>query len=268
MTNQDVDGKINLLTFLERRIKMYEKSYQVDLHTHTIASGHAYNTIQEMAKAAKEKGISLLGITEHSMTMPGTCSEIYFQNLWNANRSYYGVQLLLGVELNIIDYQGSVDMSQELLANLDIAIASIHNTVGYNVGTKAQNTSAVIGAIKNPYVNIIGHPDDGRIPLDYKEVVKAAKEYHKILEINNNSLSPTSWRENARENDRKILELCAKEDYPVIIGSDAHADHNVGANSYALDLMKEIQFPEHLILNYYMDELKSYIYSDARKREK
>ena len=62
---------------------MYEKSYQADLHTHTIASGHAYNTIQEMAMAAKEKGICLLGITEHSMTMPGTCSEIYFQNLWN-----------------------------------------------------------------------------------------------------------------------------------------------------------------------------------------
>ena len=72
---------------------MYKKSYLADLHTHTIASGHAYNTIQEMAKAAKEKGISLLGITEHSMTMPGTCSEIYIQNLWNANRYYYGVQL-------------------------------------------------------------------------------------------------------------------------------------------------------------------------------
>ena len=247
---------------------MYKKSYLADLHTHTIASGHAYNTIQEMAKAAKEKGISLLGITEHSMTMPGTCSEIYFQNLWNANRSYYGVQLLLGVELNIIDYNGTVDMSQELLKNLDIAIASIHNTIGDTVGTKVQNTEAVIGAIKNPYVNIIGHPDDGRIPLDYKEVVKAAKEYHKILEINNNSLSPTSWRENARENDKEILDLCAQEDYPVIIGSDAHADHNVGANSYALDLMEEIHFPEHLILNYQIDELKFYLDSDERKRER
>ena len=68
-------------------------------------------------------------------------------------------------------------------------------------------------------------------------------------------MSPTSWRENARENDKEILELCAREDYPVIIGSDAHADHNVGANSYALDLMEEIHFPEHLILNYQIDEV-------------
>ena len=238
---------------------MYEKSYQADLHTHTIASGHAYNTIQEMAKAAKEKGIYLLGITEHSMTMPGTCSEMYFQNLWNANRSYYGVQLLLGVELNIIDYCGSVDMNQELLEKMDIAIASIHNTIGYQVGTKEENTAAIIGAIENPCINIIGHPDDGRVPMEYQEIVKAAKAYHKILEINNNSLSPTSWRENARGNDRKILELCAKEDCPVLIGSDAHADHNVGANSYALELMKEVHFPEHLILNYEIDKLKAYL---------
>ena len=89
-----------------------------------------------------------------------------------------------------------------------------------------------------------------------------------LVEINNNSLSPTSWRENARENDKEILELCAQEDYPVIIGSDAHADHNVGANSYALDLMEEIHFPEHLILNYQIDELKSYLDSDERKRER
>lgn len=47
--------------------------YVLDAHTHTIASGHAYSTIREMAKAASEKGLELLGITEHSMKMPGTC---------------------------------------------------------------------------------------------------------------------------------------------------------------------------------------------------
>ena len=53
----------------------------LDLHTHTLASGHAYSTIKEMAESAKEKGIVLLGITEHSMKMPGTCHEFYLQNL-------------------------------------------------------------------------------------------------------------------------------------------------------------------------------------------
>ena len=237
---------------------MYKKSYLADLHTHTIASGHAYNTIQEMAKAAKEKGISLLGITEHSMTMPGTCSEIYFQNLWNANRSYYGVQLLLGVELNIIDYNGTVDMSQELLKNLDIAIASIHNTIGYTVGTEVQNTEAVIGAIKNPYVNIIGHPDDGRIPLDYKEVVKAAKEYRKILEINNNSIS-SEFRLNAYENEKKMLKICKEYEVPIIIGSDAHAEKNIAKNDKAFQLIEEVGYDFNMVLNFYPERLKKYL---------
>ena len=52
--------------------------YVLDSHTHTVASGHAYSTLHEMAKEAAEKGLKLLGITEHSMTMPGTCHEYYF----------------------------------------------------------------------------------------------------------------------------------------------------------------------------------------------
>ena len=56
-------------------------NYLLDSHTHTIASGHAYNTIYEMAHSAADKGLSLLGITEHAMAMPGTCHELYFMNL-------------------------------------------------------------------------------------------------------------------------------------------------------------------------------------------
>ena len=55
--------------------------YVLDVHTHTIASGHAYNTIKEMAQSASEKGLELLGITEHAMKMPGTCHSFYFANL-------------------------------------------------------------------------------------------------------------------------------------------------------------------------------------------
>ena len=54
--------------------------YVLDVHTHTLASGHAYNTIREMAMAASEKGLELLGITEHGIAMPGTCNAFYFDN--------------------------------------------------------------------------------------------------------------------------------------------------------------------------------------------
>ena len=87
--------------------------YVVDLHTHTVASGHAYNTIQEMVESAKRNNIKLFGITEHAVTMPGTCHDFYFHNLKMARRDYEGIELCLGVELNIIDYEGNVDMLHE-----------------------------------------------------------------------------------------------------------------------------------------------------------
>ena len=68
----------------------------LDLHTHTIVSGHAYSTLREMAKAASDKGLELLGITEHAPKMPGTCHLFYFDNLRIVPRELYGIELVLG----------------------------------------------------------------------------------------------------------------------------------------------------------------------------
>lgn len=235
------------------------KKYLLDMHTHTVASGHAYNTINEMAHAAAEAGLEILGITEHSRTMPGTCHEFYFQNLKNACRRIEGVELCLGVELNIISYNGDVDMEESLLKEMDVAIASIHNNIGYTSGTEAENTKAIVGAIKNPLINIIGHPDDSRVPLNYEEIVAASKEYGTLLEINNSSLTPGSFRADPEKNDRKMLELCKQFHVPVIIGSDAHAADKVANHQYAMKLIEQTGFPEELLMNYYPERLKQYI---------
>ena len=102
----------------------------LDVHTHTVASGHAFSTLQEMAVAASEKGLKLLGITEHAPGIPGTCSPIYFRNLHVVPRRIYGVELLLGAELNIIDYKGTIDMGEEYFPMLDIRIAGIRAEYG------------------------------------------------------------------------------------------------------------------------------------------
>ncbi len=235
------------------------KKYLLDMHTHTVASGHAYNTINEMAHAAARTGLELLGITEHSRTMPGTCHEFYFQNLKNACRRIEGVELCLGVELNIISYNGDVDMEESLLREMDVVIASIHNNIGYTSGSEAENTNAIVEAIKNPLINIIGHPDDSRVPLNYEEIVAASGEYGTLLEINNSSLTPGSFRTDPEKNDMKILELCKQFQVPVIIGSDAHAEDKVGSHQYALKLIEQTGFPEELLLNYYPERLKQYI---------
>lgn len=220
----------------------------LDVHTHTLASGHAYSTINEMAKEAANKGIELLGITEHAPSMPGTCHLFYFENLHVVPRELYGVKLLLGSEVNIMDYNGTLDLEDRVLKKLDLCIASIHPPC-FTSGTKEENTRAVIEVMKNPYISMIGHPDDGRFELDYEELVKAAKEYEVILEINNASVAPGSFRMNTRENDLIMLSYCKKYEVPVIMGSDAHIAYDIGNHQFAYDIIKEAQFPEELVLN-------------------
>lgn len=234
--------------------------YQADLHTHTVASGHASNTIEEMAEAAIKKGITLYGITEHSMMMPGTCTKEYFEQTANNKKQFDGIEVLYGVELNIMDYKGNVDMEEELLKKMDVAIASIHNDgICYTSGTVEENTGAVLGAILNPYINIIGHMDDDNIPVDYDTIVHAAIENHTLLEINNNSLTEGCWRKNTKNNIKKIVELCMENNYPVIVDSDAHCVENVGRNEEALEFLNILGFPKELILNYYPENLKSFL---------
>ena len=152
----------------------------LDLHTHTIASGHAYNTINEMIRAAVGGGLKVLGITEHGPAMAGTCSNIYFQNLKVLPREWNGMRILYGVELNILDFEGHVDLPEHILEELDVVIASMHLPC-FTGGTKAENTRAYLNVMKNPYVRIIGHPDDGRYPVDYKALVEGAKENNVLL---------------------------------------------------------------------------------------
>lgn len=230
----------------------------LDVHTHTIASGHAFSTLQEMVQAAAGKGLRLLGITEHAPGIPGTCAPIYFRNLHVVPRKMYGVELLLGAELNIIDYNGAIDMGEEFYPMLDIKIAGIHSLC-YTPGTIRQNTDAMIGAISNPNVNIISHPGDGTALLDFEPVVLAAKEHHTLLEINNSSLNPVRKKKTARENNLTILRLCKKYDIPVILGSDAHISFDIARYDHIYELLQETNFPEALILNDKIETFKNYI---------
>ena len=129
----------------------------MDLHTHTLASGHAYSTISEMIAEAAKKGLSMLGITEHAPKMPGSCGNLYFTNFHVLPRERCGVTTLFGVELNIMDYDGTVDLPPQLLCEMDVVIASLH-TPCIHPGTREENTRAYIKAMENilnPYLALI-----------------------------------------------------------------------------------------------------------------
>lgn len=230
----------------------------MDLHTHTVASGHAYCSLREMAKTAADKGLELLGITEHAPKMPGTCHKFYFNNLKIVPRELYGIQLLLGSEVNILDAEGRVDLEEKTLKQMDVVVASLHVPC-IRPGSRQENTQSYINAMKNPYINIIGHPDDGRYEVDYEALVQGAKEYGKVLELNNHSMEPDCNRENAVENDTIMLNYCKKYQVPVIMDSDAHFDLLIGEFDLARELLTKLDFPEELVLNRSVESVKKYV---------
>ena len=244
----------------KKKEEIFIMKYQsvMDLHTHTVASGHAYCSLREMAKTAADKGLELLGITEHAPKMPGTCHKFYFNNLKVVPRELYGIQLLLGSEVNILDADGRVDLEEKTLKQMDVVVASLHVPC-IKSGSRQENTQSYINAMKNPYINIIGHPDDGRYEVDYEVLVQGAKEYGKVLELNNHSMEPDCNRENAVENDTIMLNYCKKYQVPVIMDSDAHFDLLIGEFDLARELLTKLDFPEELVLNRSVESVKKYV---------
>lgn len=140
---------------------------------HTLASGHAYGTIREMAEAAKEQELALIGITEHAPGIPGTVNPFYYSNLEIIPRMIHGVEVLHGCEINVLN-GGRLSLEQKYIDYLDFAIAGIHRPCYENEG-RDENTSNIIQCMKNPKVYFISHPDDDHTPLDYERLVLAAK---------------------------------------------------------------------------------------------
>ena len=230
----------------------------VDVHTHTISSGHAYSTIDENMRAASEKKLGIVAMTDHSPGMPGSTHIFHFSNLKVIPSEMYGVKLLRGVEANIINYEGEIDVNEDILSSLDMAIASLHPPC-IAFADKETVTSGIEKVMKNPYVSIIGHPGDNRYPMDFERVVKAAQRTGTLLEVNNASLKPGSFRPGVRENLVEMLGYCKAYHMPIVVGSDAHFYTEIGEFKEAIELFNEVDFPEALVLNTDPEKLVRFI---------
>jgi len=162
---------------------------KTDLHCHTIASTHAYSTLMEIAKTASDYGLEAVAITDHCPTLPDSPHKWHFECLPRLPKELFGVRILTGCELNIQDNEGNIDLEEQTLSRLDIAIASVHNPV-YRDLDSPDNTNAYLKVLENKYVDILGHTGNPRCRFDIEAVLKKAKELGKLIEINNNTCIP------------------------------------------------------------------------------
>ena len=235
-----------------------KQRYFLDVHCHTISSGHAYSTVTECAKGASENGIKLIAITDHAPKMLGSCSKLHFVNLNVIPDELYGVEILKGAELNILDTTGKIDLPEDILKTLDVVIASLHIPCIKPMSLE-ENTECMVNAMKNKYIKILGHPGDPRYPFDIQKVVSVARDTNTLIEINNASLSPLNGRYDGPEGILKILRECKKQNLPIILGSDSHFHTNIGNFCYAEKLTDEVDYPQELIMNTSIEKFKEFM---------
>lgn len=184
-------------------------------------------------------------VTEHVSSIPRAAPPAYFRSMCSIPREFEGVKLVRGVEANILDYTGRLDMPDDLLDWLDWVIASMHDIV-LAPATRAEHTACWLSIAKNPLVDVIGHCGDPRYAFDLDAVIPEFQRYGKIVEINSHSFE---GRAGSAEGCRRVALACMKYGVPVVVSSDAHFVDHIGYFREALEMLHSIDFPEELILN-------------------
>lgn len=236
-----------------------------DMHTHSLVSGHAYSTLQENIQVAAARGLQYLATTEHGPAMPGAPGAIYFANFRALPDSIAGVRLIKGVEANILNLAGELDLPDRYLRRLEYVAVGLHVDCLPPASVEA-NTQAVLAALQNPWVSTLVHPGNPRFPIDCRQVVQAAADRGVLIEINNSSL--TVSRPGSQPTCAQIARLAAELGCRIVLGSDAHWSGDVGGLNEALDLALQAGVPEAAIVNLHPAAIDGLLAEQAQRRER
>lgn len=199
---------------------------QGDLHVHTVASGHAFSTVEEIAREATVRQLRAVGISDHGPALPGGPHLYYFLSLRFLPPTLHGVRILKGVEANLVDAKGGLDLPADVLHRLDYVMVGFHEGCGLKPASPARNTRALIGAMQQPRVRVLTHPGNPGFPVDVPALARAACDLGVALEINNASFGPS--RHGSRETCGALAAEVARGGGLVSLASDAHIACQVG----------------------------------------
>lgn len=215
-----------------------------DLHTHTLASAHAYSTVTENTLQAEKAGLKMLAVTDHGPQMEDSPHLWHHHNYKALPRIINNVFVLRGIEADIIDNNGRLDIDGDTCSKLDWIIASYH----WGSGSEREFTNSYVKALENPDICCLGHTDSIGFPYDIREVCSACHSFGKAMELNVARIRDTG-NTHAYEFYRRMLEICAEEEAFIVVNTDSHFWSTIGSFEPAEKLLDEIGFPEELILN-------------------
>jgi DNA polymerase (family X) len=194
---------------------------QGDVHMHTVETD-GKNTIEEMATAAKAHGYKYMAITDHSKNLAfangldDKRAVEHIARIRAANKQIDGITIFAGIEVDILP-EGDLDLSDDVLAQMDIVVASVHSVFNQE---PAKMTDRLLKAISNPNTSVIGHPT-GRIqlrrdsyPFDMHAVLTAAAKHKVAMELN-------AYPDRLDLNDVNLRQA-KQHGVKIVINTDAH----------------------------------------------
>ena len=227
-----------------------------DFHTHTLASSHAYSTITENAKWASEHGMKFLAMTDHGTDMEDAPHLWHFYNLKVIPDELFGVRIIKGIEANIRDEKGTLDIYDPFVYKcVQWVNASMHYPL-MMPSDKAAHTKAYLGVLQNPHVDVICHSEAEQYDYDFDAVAKECANQGKMIEVN---VTRLNGKETAWKRYSMILEACEKYSTSIVVNSDAHFFDAIGEFDIAKKLIEETGFPEKLVFNTDENRVMAYL---------
>ncbi len=229
---------------------------KIDLHLHSVASGHAQNTILEYIIHAKKLRMRVIGVSDHAPSTDTLTTETYFLTLRRMPEKISGIRLLKGVEANIVNSSGEIDLTDDTIERLDYVMAGFHRNTLYKNSGKKQNTNTMINALRRRKFNILTHPYITHIfPVDVEKVSEEACKNNILLEVNLHYTKRFIDDQTVMSNLKIMLDVVKKNNKKIILGSDAHNIWELADDSILKKIKKEMDLTDKLIINNYPKEL-------------
>jgi len=226
-------GEIDAAEEHKLPVLIEQKDLQGDVHMHTVETD-GRNSIQEMAEAAKENGYRYMAITDHSKNLAfangldDKRAEEHIRRIRQVNDEIEGIRIFAGIEVDILA-DGTLDLSDSVLEQMDIVIASVHSHFGQ---TSVEMTDRLLKAVSNPNTSLIGHPT-GRLLLrrdayqfDIDQVLKSAAQKKVAMELN-------SYPDRLDLSDRH-LRLAKQYGVKIVINTDSHHTSHMSKIRYGI----------------------------------
>jgi putative hydrolase len=235
---------------------------KVDLHVHSLFSACGLHTFLELLEHGRRIGLKAMAITDHGLAVGGgRLTSVFFERF---QPPFTDIKLYKGIELNLLDEKGTVDVEWQFMPFIDILLLGVHPNLRPR-GTREHYTDMVIAALdKNQFIDILSHPNDPLYPLDYRRLAKKARETGMALELNNSKIL---YRRSTVEDALDLIHACGEAGCCMAVNSDTHALQELGRDEAVMPLLEKANFPKELIVNRTADTAERFIESRRRLKK-